>query len=405
MEASTCKTKTILHLFSGDLWAGAEVMVYNLLSKLKEEPKLKIIALSLNEGILASKLKDAGIETYIIPEKNNSFAKVLLKAFNLLKKRKIDIIHSHRYKENILALLLSKTTGVKKLITTMHGLSEPPSTLASSGSTLTSTLTYERNANTPVGLKTKIDYFILKHFFTNIVAVSQEMKNTLIQKYGFKKEKVEVIYNGIPLNSDLRNSKFEIRNLKNGSFHIGTVGRMVPVKDFNLFLEIAAEIKRQVISNFEFRISNLKNVRFSILGDGPLKEQLTKKVKELNIQNCVDFMSPMPDPMPYYQSLDLYLNTSLHEGIPLSILEAMACKKPVVAPKVGGIPEIISDGENGVLVEAREPEKFVNSCLKLIQDKDMRFAMGNKASKRIVSYFSNSKMAGCYQKLYFNSAF
>ena len=232
MEASTCKTKTILHLFSGDLWAGAEVMVYNLLSKLKEEPKLKIIALSLNEGILASKLKDAGIETYIIPEKNNSFAKVLLKAFNLLKKRKIDIIHSHRYKENILALLLSKTTGVKKLITTMHGLSEPPSTLASSGSTLTSTLTYERNANTPVGLKTKIDYFILKHFFTNIVAVSQEMKNTLIQKYGFKKEKVEVIYNGIPLNSDLRNSKFEIRNLKNGSFHIGTVGRMVPVKDF-----------------------------------------------------------------------------------------------------------------------------------------------------------------------------
>ncbi|MBI5180237.1 MAG: glycosyltransferase [Nitrospirae bacterium] len=367
-------------------------MVYNLLSKLKEEQSLKIIALSLNEGILASKLKDAGIETYVIPEKNNSFAKVLLKAFNLLKKRKIDIIHSHRYKENILALLLSKTTGVKRLITTMHGLSEPPSTLTSA-----STLTYERNANTPVGLKTKIDYYILNNHFTRVVAVSQEMKNTLIQKYGFKEEKVEVIYNGIPLNLNLDLSL----NLKsNGAFHIGTVGRMVPVKDFNLFLEIAAELKKQVNSQSAIRNPKFDNVRFSILGDGPLKEQLTQKAKDLKIQNCVEFMPPRPDPFPYYQSLDLYLNTSLHEGIPLSILEAMACKKPVVAPKVGGMPEIISDGENGVLVEVREPKKFADSCLKLIQYKDMRFAMGDKASKRIAAYFSNSKMAEGYQRLY-----
>ena len=80
----------------------------------------------------------------------------------------------------------------------------------------------------------------------------------------------------------------------------------------------------------------------------------------------------MPDPMPYYQSLDLYLNTSLHEGIPLSILEAMACGKPVVAPKVGGIPEIISHEENGVLIEAREPKKIADSCLRLMQDEDLR---------------------------------
>ena len=393
---------TVLHLFSGDLWAGAEVMVYNLLSKLKEEPNLKMIALSLNDGILASKLRDEGIETHVISEVDNSFVGTFFKAFRLLKRRKIDIIHSHRYKENLLGFLLAKAVGVKKLITTMHGLSEPPLQMSSSStltsfstSTLTSALA---STSKVVGLKTKIDYYMLNNHFTRVVAVSQEMKKTLIQKYGFKEEKVEVIYNGIPLPE--LNLSLNLNLKYNGVFHIGTVGRMVPVKDFNLFLEIAAEIKKQIISNFEFRISNFKNIHFSILGDGPLKDKLTQKAKDLKIDYYVEFISPMPDPMPYYQSLDLYLNTSLHEGIPLSILEAMACGKPVVAPKVGGIPEIISDGENGILVEAREPKKIADSCLRLMQDKKLRKNLGEKASKRIASYFSNSKMAECYQRLY-----
>lgn len=377
-STSTCKTVTVLHLFSGDLWAGAEVMVYNLLSKLKEEPNLKIIALSLSEGILAGKLRDAGIETYVIPETRNSFAKILLKAFNLLKKKKIDIIHSHRYKENLFGFLLAKAMGVKRLITTMHGLSEPPLT---STSTLIST-------SQQVGLMTKIDYFILNHFFNHIVAVSNEMKKVLVERYHFNPDKVEVIYNGIPIPFAQRSMPSAPCSMPS-IFHIGTVGRMVPVKDFNLFLEIAAEIMKQT-----------NNVHFTILGDGPLKDKLTQKAKDLKIQHCVEFLSPRPDPFPYYQSFNLYLNTSVHEGIPLSILEAMSCGKPVVAPKVGGIPEIISDGESGVLFEAREPKKIADSCLRLMQDKGMRSAIGKKASKRIAEYFSSSKMAGCYQRLY-----
>lgn len=356
-------------------------MVYNLLSKLKEEQSLKIIALSLNEGILAGKLRDAGIETYVISETNNSFVKILLKTFKLLKKRRIDIIHSHRYKENLLAFLLAKAIGVKRLITTMHGLSEPLSTLAS-------TLTYERNANKPVSLKTKIDYYMLNNYFTKVVAVSKEMKNTLIQKNGFKEEKVEVIYNGIPLPKNL-NLNLSLNLKSNGSFHIGTVGRMVPVKDFNLFLEIAAEIKKQV-----------NNIRFSILGDGPLKEQLTEKVKELNMQNIIEFISPMPDPMPYYQSLDLYLNTSLHEGIPLSILEAMSCGRPVVAPKVGGIPEIIANEQHGLLIESRNHKNFTDACMKLIANEGLRRLMGVNSYRRIATHFCRLKMAESYKVLY-----
>lgn len=378
--------QTVLHLFSGDLWAGAEVMVFNLLNELRDKEGLKIIALSLNEGVLTGKLSKAGIETHVIPETDNSFAGIFFKAFKLLKKKRIDIIHSHRYKENLFGFLLAKAMGVKKLITTMHGLSEPSA--SSSSSTLTSTSTYERNTNKTVGFKTKIDYYILYNYFTRVVAVSQEMKKALIEKYHFNPNKIEVIYNGIPLPKTL-DLNLNLSLKSNGSFHIGTVGRMVPVKDFNLFLEIAAEIKKQT-----------NNVHFTILGDGPLKDTLTQKAKDLKLNGCLEFLPMTPDPMPYYHSLDLYLNTSIHEGIPLSILEAMSCGKPVVAPKVGGIPEIISGEESGVLFEGREPQKIANYCLRLIQDRNLREVLGKKASSRINSYFSNSKMAECYQKLY-----
>jgi len=369
MSDDTKSRLTVLHIFSGDLWAGAEVMVFNLLNQLKDDQGLKIMALSLNEGTLTDKLRGAGVELYIIPEAAHSFLKIFLKALNLLKRRKIDVIHSHRYKENLLALLLAKTMGVKRLVSTLHGLAEPP---------------VKQNRENSVHLKTKMDYFLLKHYFSRVVAVSHEMKKVLVKKYRFKEEMVDVIYNGISLPSGTPSPR-----PANDRIHIGTVGRMVPVKDFDLFLEVAAEVVREN-----------DRVRFSILGDGPLKQHLVETAKELKISKYVDFLSPIPDPFPYYQSLDLYLNTSLHEGIPLTILEAMACGKPVVAPNVGGLPEIISHGEHGLLVPGREPKGFVNSCLTIVQDRNLRITMGESALKRVASRFSSFQMAESYRQSY-----
>jgi len=369
--SSARETMTVLHIFSGDLWAGAEVMVFHLLDELRKEPHLKILALSLNEGILSRKLRDSGIETHVISEADHSFAVILLKAYRALKGQRIRVIHSHRYKENLLAFFLAKSTGAGCLAATLHGLSEPPLDV--------------ENGDERIGLKTKLDYFLLKHFFTRVVAVSQNMKQVLVQKYGFRPEKIDVIYNGIPIPP----GEFSGRDSRDAIFQIGTVGRMVPVKDYGLFLEVAAEMRRQT-----------DKVRFSILGDGPLKEALIRKTKELKMEDDVDFLSPRPDPFSYYQSLDLYLNTSLHEGIPLSILEAMACGRPVVAPKVGGIPEIVSDGEDGFLIDGRDPKKFSDGCLGLLRDKNLRMRIGENASKKVSARFSRLRMAQSYLKLY-----
>jgi glycosyltransferase involved in cell wall biosynthesis len=363
---------TVLHIFSGDLWAGAEVMIFNLLRRLKDNPGLTILALSLNEGVLTCKLREIGVETHVISEAVKSFPTIFIQALRLFREKRITVIHSHRYKENLLALLLAKSIAVRRLIATLHGLSEP--------------LGLWKDAKSSLGLKAKLNYFILKHAFTRVVAVSQEMKDVLIQQHAFEKSQVDLIYNGIRLP---RFSHSSADRQTHHPFHIGTVGRLVPVKDFELFLEIAVGIKEQT-----------SGVRFSILGDGPMKDHLICKVKELQLEDSVDFLPSQPDPLPYYQSLDLYLNTSHHEGLPLSVLEVMACGTPVVAPKVGGIPEIISHGENGWLVETRDPQAFVQACVNLKRDKTLRSCMGVHAAQAVACRFSDSRMAASYLKLY-----
>jgi len=164
---------------------------------------------------------------------------------------------------------------------------------------------------------------------------------------------------------------------------------MVPVKDFGLFLEIAAVLRKRTT-----------NVRFSILGDGPLKPELLEAAQALGLQEHLRFEAPRTDPSTYYNSLDLYLNTSVHEGLPLSILEAMAAGLPVVAPRVGGIPEVIYQGEHGYLVDSRDPEEFATCCLELIRHPHLRIAMAKNASKRVDGHFSAAHMAASYHRLY-----
>lgn len=362
---------TVLHIFSGDLWAGAEVMTYNLCKGLNKDPGLKVLAISFNEGVLTGKLRDAGVEIYVIPEAETTFPRIISKALQILRGREVDIIHSHRFKENLLALLIAKNKGVRNLAATVHGMPESP---------------LRRENST--GLKTKLNYLILKKYFSIVVAVSREIKKNLVASHGFSNQQVDVIHNGIPLPEvDKGNQTPPPSDGKD--LHIGTVGRMVPVKDFGLFLEIAAGIKAQGV-----------NCRFSILGDGPQQDELATTAKTLGIEDIMDFLPARPDPLPYYRSLDIYLNTSIHEGIPLSVLEAMSCGIPVVAPMVGGIPEIITNGTDGILVGSRKPEDFVNSCMRLIGGNTLRTYICANASKTIADRFTDAAMTSAYAEAY-----
>ena len=136
------------------------------------------------------------------------------------------------------------------------------------------------------------------------------------------------------------------------------------------------------------------------MGDGPLKEQLNIKARQLGIEGSLHFLAPVDDPLPYYRSLNLYLNTSRHEGIPLSILEAMACGLTVVAPAVGGVPEIISNEVNGFLVNGRESDAFAEACLKIIKNSHLNSLIGANAARKVQNSFDSAVMSKAYGIIY-----
>lgn len=369
MSAHTSRL-TVVHIVSGDLWAGAEVAVFNLLNQLRQRPELTIMAIALNEGTLSRRLEAIGIETFVVPEGRMSATGLAVSAHRLLKHRPIDIIHSHRYKENLLASVLAGLRGARSLVSTAHGLADPP---------LPDTSVAAR-----IRMKTRLDYFFLRYWFDRVVAVSAEMKSVLVRAHGFPDSQVRVIHNGIPLP---RAGEGAVG--RSGRLHVGSVGRLDPIKRFDLLVDVAAQVRSQT-----------DRVRFSILGDGPEGAALQKRIEALGLSDCVELLPARQDPHPYYRSLDVYLNTSLHEGLPLSILEAMGAGTPVVAPSVGGIPEIVSHGIDGLLVDSSEPREFARSCIRLLGNDALRAGMGERARQSVAVRFRDTLMAEKYHNLY-----
>jgi len=139
--------------------------------------------------------------------------------------------------------------------------------------------------------------------------------------------------------------------------------------------------------------------RFSLIGDGPLRTALEEQVRDCGLSATFALPGHLSDMPQFYRQLDVYLNTSLHEGIPMSILEAMAHGLPVVAPDVGGISEMIDHGVDGFLVTERTPEAFAAALMQL-QDVAVRRRIGAAAREKVRARFSAQKMTAAYLRLY-----
>jgi L-malate glycosyltransferase len=345
-------------------------MTWTLLSQLAKRPDVEVLALSLNEGELTAALRASGVETQVVLESERTFFDLVRQAETAFQGRGIDVIHAHRNKENLLAWCIRKRLGAKSLMTTLHGLSE-----VSRRWNLARVRRY---------MVERIDDGLLRRAFDSVVAVSEDIQRTLLESRGYSHTKVSVIHNGIDL------PEWTVRPKRSFiPFRIGAVGRFVPVKDFPLFIAVGKAL-----------VKAGEAVHLVLLGEGPQKEELQAMVRREGLDAVVSFAAPCADPTSFYRSLDLYLNTSKHEGIPLSVLEAMACGVPVVAPAVGGIPEILRDREEGLLVATRTATEFAEACRQVIHDREGYGRMGQRARARIESEFSSEKMAASYLALY-----
>jgi glycosyltransferase involved in cell wall biosynthesis len=354
----------VLLLASGDLWAGAEVMFYQLVSGLIATEEVDLLIVLMNRGRIANELARLDASVFIIDESKSSFVQSIALLRKAVKDFAPDIIHSHRYKENILAWCAAFGATRCRLVATQHGMPETVGIMT-----------------TKEWLRNNLFFRALSFGFKRTVVVSEEMRRSLMGRYGFTRKDVIVIHNGICIPE-------RVISFPGARLVVGSAGRLFPVKDFSLFVDVARVVVQQG-----------EHIDFVLAGDGPELNMLREKVKRHGMEERFTFLGQQENMASFYEGLGVYINTSKHEGIPMSVLEAMSYGLPIVAPKVGGFPEVLDQGVHGFLVEDRDPDTFAQYILRLSNFEERR-RMGQAARERAIASFSQETMVQRYLQLY-----
>jgi len=304
----------------------------------------------------------------------------LCRIYKIIKKEKPDIVHTHTAKAGTLGRLASMLAGGSIRVHTFHGHS-----LEKYFGKIQSTFF------------TLIERFL--GFFTHkIIAISPEQLKDLLVKHRIAgKSKFLVIELGLELDSF-----FRIGETHTGAFRkkygiseneilIGIIARLVEIKNHKFFLDAIKTVEKD---------AREKKYKFAIIGDGKLKEELALYAEKLRIDDLVVFTGWHKNMKEIYEALDIVVLSSKNEGTPVSLIEALASARPVVATDAGGVRNVVIDGENGYVVAQDDLAGFSSKILDLAQDKEKRKKFGIAGREYVRERFSAARLASDMEKLY-----
>lgn len=345
----------MLHLIDDLNLGGAERVMATLVDSLPKD-KYRTIVCALEDGPVSRELRQKGIEVIILPKSRPYDIIFLLKLLHLISKEKVKLIHSHLLITDIYGWLAAKLSRIP-IVITIHGKS----------------LLNWKHGN-------RVFRFVAKRS-NKIITVSNSIKDEIVKKLTLPLDNFITIYNGIDL-SRFRDMTQDLTlkrhiNIEPTSLMVGSIGGLRPVKDYGTLLE-----------SMPIVIQEFPEAKFVIVGDGPLKESLELKVKSSKLEKNVTFLGWRRDIPQILSDFDIFVLSSLTEGISISILEAMAMGKPVVATDVGGNPEVVEDDKTGFLAPQGDFQGLANAIIKLLKDKELREAMGRSGRRRVEEKFS-----------------
>lgn len=224
-----------------------------------------------------------------------------------------------------------------------------------------------------------------------LVVVGHEIKDFLVREVGLRPASITVIPNGVDLDMYKPASHPSCEKLGYDADDrlIGHVARLEPVKGQSVLLHaLRAVLERH------------PSARLIIVGDGSAKSDLTELAATLGIAKRVDFLGLRGDVADLLPHVELFALSSLNEGLPLSILEAMACGQPVVAPAIGEIPRVVQDGITGLTVPPGDPQALAASITTLLDHPDQTRAMGNAARRLMEEQFNLDQTVRRYESIY-----
>lgn len=341
--------------------AGAEVMCENLAYGLQQQG-VEVIIVSLYDyhSAITDRLEKKGIRIVYLNKKPGFDFSMYKKLYKLFKAEKPDVIHTHRYVTRYVIPSAIRAK-IKRRVHTVHNVAQKES---------------EK-------IGRLLNKFFYKHANVIPVALSELVQETIQQEYKMSKDKIPVILNGIDLSKCKPKADYAI----NGTIKILHIGRFMAQKNH-----------KGLVQAFEIFHQKYPNSILQLIGDGELRGEIQSFVDEAGLTECVEFLGLQDNVYEYLHNADIFALPSLYEGVPMTLIEAMATGLPIVATKVGGIPDMLVDGESAILTDVNI-EQVADAFLSLATDECLRAKLGAKAKAESVK-FSSKTMAEEYFKIY-----
>ncbi len=323
-------------------------------------------------GSFVGEIASEGIPVHVYEKKTGFDSKYVWALRKEFRRGRFDVIHTHNPFANLYGTLGGKLAGVKKIINTRHGM-----------------------GNFPFNQRRERIFKLLSYWINAVVFVCLKAQERFETLNLVAPGKSQVIYNGIDLEKfsnlnvlDYSDVREEI-GLSGQDKIIGAVARLDPAKDL-----------ANLLNALPFVLQSFKNVHLLLVGSGRLLEDLQQQAIRLKIEKNVHFLGERKDIPRLLTAMDMFVLPSITEGMSLTLIEAAACGKPVIATNVGGSPEVIIDQLTGTIVEPGDPIALADAIKNYLQYPDVARAFGENAQKRAFSAFNIDHMMREYFELY-----
>ena len=360
----------MLHLISSAGMYGAEAVVLNLTTAQKEQSHEPVIGVLHNRHRphleIAAEARKRGLAVEIFACQGRFDRSTVRSIRDFVTANSIEVVHTHGYKSDIYGRFAVKGLNTA-FVATCH--------------------LWTRSTRS-VRFYEFLDSLILRSA-RRVVGVSDAITEALAQS-GIPETKLATVYNG----TDLSRFEAPVRTLRDelgigDGLLIGTVGRLETQKGIEYFIRAAREV-----------LGEFPAAQFVVIGEGSLRAQLNGLIRDLRLGANIRLLGERTDMPGVYASLDLFVLASIDEGMPMTILEALASSRPVLATRVGAVDKLVVPDITGLLMESKDVNALRDAMLRCLRDPDFARMLGTNGARHVRNSFSAGAMASNYAEIY-----